>query len=418
MRNSNPRSVCAVLLGSFLAVEGAAQEPAAVAQAPAPAVTVAPAPVVAAYRRELLELANAAFLGMPLVPHKKNRSRGQMSVVDACFELQLPDLAVQIADTIPDWRRGLGHAHFALYCAKNGRKDEVGKHLAIAEQVAKAAAADPNEQSWRPARILATVARTHLALGDGEAFARYSNTLEASDAAGIQEDSALAMPESSFDAWLEQADRELAGNAFDSVMATLQTCCKLYVRFFADEQKRDALQARVTTGYQKLPRDARLKLVLEIAAHAANHGDSPRALELIHQVEVLVAEVKWHPEDEVYVRGRIANVTFRAGDSASGRAHLESAIGLYDRSAKTIHDIYRGAALRTLAEAALASGDREQALLLYTRATKAGLDNPNSRPRADDVAATCISLAQHGLEPDAELARELRSIVDGLRDPW
>ena len=44
--------------------------------------------------------------------------------------------------------------------------------------------------------------------------------------------------------------------------------------------------------------------------------------------------------------------------------------------------------------------------------------NPNSRPRADDVCATCISMAVHGIEPDAELRARLEQIVKELGAPW
>ena len=63
-------------------------------------------------------------------------------------------------------------------------------------------------------------------------------------------------------------------------------------------------------------------------------------------------------------------------------------------------------------------GNRDRALELYRGAVEAGLDNPNSRPRADDVSATCLSLAKHGLEPGSELLGKIEAIVKGLGDPW
>ncbi len=410
-------ALCAsVFFAAFGTASVLAQESSA-ATAPA-AKTAAPTGKASASQKHLLELANQAFLRMPLVPHIKNRGRGQMAVVEACFELAMPDLALQIGDTIPDWRRGLAHAQFAHHCAQAGRMDEVGQHLAIAESVAKAAAADPTEQAWRADRVFAMIARTHFLLGDAEKFAKFSKSIQSSDGAGIQMDAALAMPEAAFSAWLEQADKLFAGDNFDEILVTLQTCCKLYKRFFPDAEKRDQLEKRVTSGYTKLPRDARLKLLIEIAGYAADGGDGMRALELVRQIDVLIAGVKWHPEDEVFVHAQAAAVVHRAGDSARGRTLLEHAESLYGQRHASILDIYRASAMRAIAEAAAAMGNRDRALELYRGAVEAGLDNPNSRPRADDVSATCLSLAKHGLEPGSELLGKIEAIVKGLGDPW
>ena len=78
----------------------------------------------------------------------------------------------------------------------------------------------------------------------------------------------------------------------------------------------------------------------------------------------------------------------------------------------------RAAALRPIAEGYARLGDRDRALELYKRAVEEGVANPNSRPRANDLAATCASLAVVDLEPDAELMARLREVSEGLGDPW
>jgi hypothetical protein len=63
-------------------------------------------------------------------------------------------------------------------------------------------------------------------------------------------------------------------------------------------------------------------------------------------------------------------------------------------------------------------GDTAAALAVYKQAVEAGMENPNSRPRAEDLAATCCSMAVHAVQPDAELFARIREICAGLSDPW
>jgi hypothetical protein len=52
------------------------------------------------------------------------------------------------------------------------------------------------------------------------------------------------------------------------------------------------------------------------------------------------------------------------------------------------------------------------------RFVEEGVENPNSRPRAEDLSATCRSMALHAVEPDADLWKRMRQIGDGLGPPW
>jgi hypothetical protein len=63
-------------------------------------------------------------------------------------------------------------------------------------------------------------------------------------------------------------------------------------------------------------------------------------------------------------------------------------------------------------------GDGAAAVAVYKRCVEEGVANPNSRPRADDLAATCCSMALHGVEPDAALWSRLIQVEGKLGDPW
>ena len=49
---------------------------------------------------------------------------------------------------------------------------------------------------------------------------------------------------------------------------------------------------------------------------------------------------------------------------------------------------------------------------------EAGVENVNSRPRAVDLTATCLSLIRTGVQPDPTLSTRLRQVCDGLGHPW
>jgi pentatricopeptide repeat protein len=124
------------------------------------------------------------------------------------------------------------------------------------------------------------------------------------------------------------------------------------------------------------------------------------------------------PESAIPLMAQLARLRFRAGDEAGARAEAERALALFDAKRDTIANIYRARALRPIAEAYCAMGDTAAAFDLYKRAVEAGMENPNSRPRAEDLVATCCSLALHAMEPDAVLASRIREIQAGLGDPW
>jgi hypothetical protein len=115
---------------------------------------------------------------------------------------------------------------------------------------------------------------------------------------------------------------------------------------------------------------------------------------------------------------RLAALRIRAGDVATARSELREALARFDAERHTIVDMWRAAALRPIAEAHHLLGDTTTALEIYTRAVEAGVENPNSRPRADDLCATCLSLALHDVAPDSLLLDRLTEICNDLGDPW
>jgi len=393
-------------LASAAPVFAETQEPVAAAKVQQPAA------------EDLLELANSAFARMPLQPHVKNRGRGQMSVVDACLEAGLPDLALEIGKTIPDWRRGLAHVRCAFWREQNGKPLDTEQLLAVAQAEVDSLRAQDAEQAWRAERILAVIARVRFLRGETEAFAKASENVSPAEGAGIQEDAALRIPDDAFAKWIEQVDAVIDSQQFEAIQSTLQTCAKLYRHHFADAKKRDELEQRVVSGYSKLPLPIRLRLLVEIGRVAADAGDAVKTLQICGHADRVLAQANWRAEDRVHALADVAALLSRGGERKLGTEQLDAAAALYAEKRSSILDIYRAGPLRSLAEAAAAMGETERALEFWRGAAEAGIENPNSRPRADDLAATCISLVKSKVMPDKKLWSRLREIEAGLGAPW
>ena len=123
-------------------------------------------------------------------------------------------------------------------------------------------------------------------------------------------------------------------------------------------------------------------------------------------------------EDRLPLVTELVTAQHRGGDVEGARTELGRALALYDSESAHIVNIYRARCLRSLAEGFHLVGDDAQALTLYARAVEAGQLNPNSRPRADDLVATCCSMAHTGAEPDEALMQRLRDIRAKLGNPW
>jgi hypothetical protein len=189
-------------------------------------------------------------------------------------------------------------------------------------------------------------------------------------------------------------------------------------RFYAAVELRERAERAVTGGWAKLPAQVRIDLTIGLAENALAHDDAGRARKLLVDARDLLASVPWTPEDEVASRARLAAVRHRAGEAAEARADAGAALALYDAKRAGIVDVFRAGALRPVAECYATLGDLAKARDVYARAVEEGVANPNSRPRADDLAATACSLAVHGVEPSPELRQRLLAIRDGLGNPW
>jgi hypothetical protein len=373
---------------------------------------------LATFRGDLLDHAFIAVSLMPLDPHVKNRSRAQESVVEACLDLDQPARALRYTEKIEGWRRGKCSADVAFYGARHDQTADVPRLLARALEIAESESTGEDAQDWQRDRIKATVAKTHVWLGHVAETAKLEAHIEVFESAKVEAVKAMVIDAGAFEAEFQSLCAMIAAGAFDPMQSALETCAQLFNRFYDDSEKRSRLEEKIKSSWSKLPMQVRIDLLLELGDFALRHKDVAKALALAQETRALVDGSKWEPNDHLPMIARVAELRFRAGDEKAARAEVDAALARYDAERTRIVDVYRAGTLRPIAEAFATMGDGAAALAVYKRCVEEGVVNPNSRPRADDFAAACCSMARRGVEPDAALWSRLIEIEGKLGDPW
>jgi hypothetical protein len=365
---------------------------------------------LAAFQVDLLDLAFETATAIPAQPHIKDRCKTQEAVVAACLELDQPVRALAYLERIDDWRRGSAHADLAFYCARRDFPDQARQHLEFAGQIAATAA------DWRRDRIKVKIARAFVALGEDRQAERWALGVADSEAGKLNDARAMMGDDDDFEAQLAAVDVSIAtGNLLRNALAT---CLRLFDRHFDDAARRVRIERKLRASWAPLPILPRLQLLMELSESALERADRAKALELVNEAHLLMNHFEWPLENRLELSGQLARLRYRAGDASGARTEVDEALALYETQGGLIVDIWRAGALRPLAEACQAMGDRNGALSVYRLAVEEGVRNPNSRPRAEDLAATCVSMASNAVEPDAGLWARIRAIRAGLSQPW
>lgn len=387
--------------------------PASAASAAAAARPVLADAPLASFRTELLELAFQCASAIPLQPHARTRAREQEAVADACLALDQAARARSYVDVIGDWRRGAGYADLAYHCAEKGRVALVPEFLELAQQ-AVLATVPPAESGaidvasdWQRERIRAKIARVHSVLG--EADTAHSRATRPADEGTDAVD---------FDAQLANLATIVARGEFEATCGALAEYVALWSRCQGDAVRRARIEEQLGATWTKVPMLVAIDARFDLARAALESGDTQSARKWVRGVRDLMALAQWDAGVEVGLRARIGSTLHRAGDTDAGRLEIDGALAVFEREHEKIVNVERAGALRQVAEAWQSIGDTAAALRAYRRALDEGVVNPNSRPRAEDLAATCRSMAVAGVEPDAATWERIRAIQAGLGAPW
>jgi len=364
------------------------------------------------YQSKLLDLAFDAVTTMPVDPHIKDRSRAQGDVVTVCLRLNQPARALRYCEKILNWRRGECYADYALYCADAGESDQARRYIQQAAKISD------GSSDWRRDRIRAKIARTHALLGDHDQARRIDANVGETEQGKLSGVLAARDGNEPFQEHLRQIDRAATSGNHDLLQNVLRSSARLYGVVYADIARRDALEEKIKSSWKPLPIFMRVDLLMDLSGIAVDHGDKARSLALLDEAQTIVAGARWPARYQVTLLARLGRLRSRAGDRDKAVAQLKEALSVFDSRRRMILDIERAGALRAVAEAWYAIGEASAALDTYKRAIEAGCENRNSRPRAEDLSATCCSMALVGARPDAAMWDRMRKIYEGLGDPW
>ena len=364
----------------------------------------------------LIDLAFKTASALPHQPHIKNRSRAQEAVVTACFELGQPQRALEYIEQIDNWRRGQGYADYAAYCVERGASD-VEEYLALAGTIAESDDAKSGG-GWRRDRIRVKIARVHRMRGDAGKAAEWEQGLVDSEFGKSDDVKMRGLDDEAFLARLDAIQAAAGPQNFDRTKNLLQTCTEMYDEFYEDRRRRTEIEKTIKTSWEKLPILVRVELMLALSESAYDHGNQDETLRLVKDAQVIMESVEWTTDYSVPLLGRLARLRFLGGDREMARRQVDAALSTYAADRSKVADIYWARTLRPVAQALHAMGDVGEAMKIYKEAVEAGMANPNSRPRAQDLTATCLAMALDGFEPDAELSGRLNEIYEGLGSPW
>ena len=368
---------------------------------------------LAAFQTNLLQTAFDFATAIPVVPHIKDRSRSQEAVVTACLQLDQPQRALGYIGNIGNWRKGVGYADYAFYCAGQGFTNDVQRYLNLAEEISTIA-----DQDWRRDRIKVRVSQTHRILGQEKLSEKIATNLEKSESGKVEQTQAAMCETDDFQRQIDDLEKMIAVADFDQTKNALYALAELFNRFYAETERRNLSEEKIKSLWSPMPLFVRIELLEKLAEFAIGHDDLPNALALTNEGQAIADSAEWPVEYRIPLMARLAALRFRSGEPVQARESLRLVTELYTERHQEIIDIERTEALLPVAKAFQIAGDTQSALSIYKKAVAAAMENPNNRPRAEDISAICVSMALNSVEPDEALWRRIREIQANLGDPW
>ncbi|MEM8710940.1 MAG: tetratricopeptide repeat protein [Planctomycetota bacterium] len=361
---------------------------------------------------------------MPARPHLKTRSRLQADLVQAALDVGRLDDALAWAGKIENWRRGLALAHVAVFHANSGDEEGTRAALKVAE-AAEAKILDEMDQGWRRDRVRVRIAEAYALIGDRVKAAQIQAITTPTESGRLASMAVRTVAASDQEKQLATLEQIAKTGDLEQIRFAVLAMAEFYGQALrspeGDEEglSPKAVEDRIRAAWDKLPIEPRLDILEKLANLEIESGTKARAAQIAGEISAMVTENRWNAEQGIGLRGRAASLLHRAGETKAARDLANEALALYESSREGIYDIFRGEALRPLARSFVTLGDHATAAVIYERALEEAVHNPNSKPRATDIAMTAISAATApGFEMPKSLLRAFAAAETKIGTPW
>jgi tetratricopeptide (TPR) repeat protein len=378
---------------------------------------------------QLLEIAWTAASAFPARPHLRRRVRGQMQVIDAMFALGLVDEALAKGRAIAGLRLGDVYADYVYFRTTKGgagaERAEFEKMLDRAKAIVRSESGRPEVQEWQCHLTLLKVARAWRALGDAATADKLAAEVPATSGTAVDPewDRVATDPYRHADRaraedMLRVFDGDYASLSLGAQQTTLEGFLVLHDRFFGDAALRQRIEDVLGRNAHGALPSQQFQVLVRLAETQHAHGDKAAVVRTAELMRKHYDIMRMRPEEQVRYLAQIARARAIGGEVQWARQDAERAMAIFQEGRESISNYERAEALRPLAFAWLAIGEKDQADDLLQTAIAESAENPNARPRCEDLVKTCIELAVRRVEPSARLVSLLHATCAGLKDPW
>ncbi len=363
-------------------------------------------------RDNLLDLAFQISTSIPTEPFPSDRAKMQALVAQACIKNGSLIQATQYASKIEGWRQG---ELFALIGQQYATANETQRARDFAARAMEVAT---NETDWQRERIVIETAKIYLQLGDS---AKVSTLLEGATQAelGKLETARTAIVlESQLDNQADMFDKAIATMNFDLARGAIEGYLVWLDRVSEDEIRTTRALKAIDDALLGLPLDLQVRYGVDLADHLNKNLKRDLAILKLDKATEIFSATTFLPEDVAPLGAMLARARIRMGDEQSARLILQRLYSEYSTRREGIVNLRRATSLRAMAEGFCELGDSDDAIACYNLALEEGTINPNARPRAEDLGATCISMAEYGISLTPELKNRIDTIRSSLTYPW
>lgn len=348
-------------------------------------------------------------------PHHKTRGRRQEEVLDALIKNGQLGTAFDLAYKIDNWRRGVSFAKIGYQLALDGKAEAAEKLLGLANDEAL------KTEDWRRDRIFIKIAQAHTILGNADTARKYNHIeIGASEKGKVFEAEFLKQNEDTINDFLEMISRSIDETTpFDQRANVIDSYLLILDEYYEAQSLRTQLVDTIYKQVALIPAYKQFHIKLRMVEIAVENNDFEQARKLMENLQLYLGpDVGWELRNRIELTARAGAGWYIAGEEEKGKALIDDAIEQFNEENELIVDFWRGVALRPIAESYMKIGDKEKAAKVYSMALNEGNKNVNARPRANDLVAHLLSMAESDFSPDEKTWDQIRKIHEGLKAPW